>query len=52
VQYIEGPAGDLETGTAKQASDAAVAWSGGSRVDQNCDFLKMIDFIIADKIYP
>ncbi|MEI8399661.1 MAG: DUF2235 domain-containing protein [Alcaligenaceae bacterium] len=34
VQYIEGPAGDLETGTAKQASDAAVAWSGGSRVDR------------------
>lgn len=34
VKYIEGPAGDLETGTAKHASDAAVAWSGASRVDQ------------------
>lgn len=34
VKYIEGPAGDLETGTAKHASDVAVAWSGASRVDQ------------------
>jgi RHS repeat-associated protein len=34
VKYIEGPAGDLETGSAKHAMDAAVAWSGGSRVDQ------------------
>ena len=34
VKYIEGPAGDLETGSAKHASDAAVAWSGASRVDQ------------------
>ncbi len=34
VKYIEGPAGDLETGSAKHATDAAVAWSGGSRVDQ------------------
>jgi len=34
VKYIEGPAGDLEVGSAKHASDAAVAWSGASRVDQ------------------
>lgn len=34
VKYIEGPAGDLETGRARKALDAAVAWSGGSRVDQ------------------
>ncbi len=34
VKYIEGPAGDLETGSARQALDAAVAWSGGNRVDQ------------------
>ena len=34
VKYIEGPAGDLEAGTAKQASDAAVAWSGGRRVER------------------
>ena len=34
VKYIEGPAGDLETGSAKHVMDAAVAWSGGSRVDQ------------------
>ncbi len=34
VKYIEGPAGDLETGSAQHASDAAVAWSGASRVDQ------------------
>jgi hypothetical protein len=34
VKYIEGPAGDLEAGSAKHASDAAVAWSGASRVDQ------------------
>jgi RHS repeat-associated protein len=34
VKYIEGPAGDLDVGSAKHASDAAVAWSGASRVDQ------------------
>jgi RHS repeat-associated protein len=34
VKYIEGPAGDLEAGRARQALDAAVAWSGGNRVDQ------------------
>jgi RHS repeat-associated protein len=34
VKYIEGPAGDLQPGSAKQALDAAVAWSGSSRVDQ------------------
>ena len=34
VQYIEGPAGDLESGTTTQALEAAVAWSGGRRVDQ------------------
>lgn len=34
VKYIEGPAGDLETGSTRQALDAAVAWSGGNRVDQ------------------
>ena len=34
VKYIEGPAGDLETGRARQTLDAAVAWSGGNRVEQ------------------
>ncbi len=34
VKYIEGPAGDLETGLAQHASDAALAWSGSRRVDQ------------------
>ena len=34
VKYIEGPAGDLQTGSARHASDAALAWSGNHRVDQ------------------
>ena len=34
VNYIEGPAGDLETGGAKRAWDAAFATSGKKRVDQ------------------
>ena len=34
VNYIEGPAGDLETGRAKHAWDAAFATSGKKRVDQ------------------
>ncbi len=39
VHYISGPAGDEDMSVTRSTTDAAIAWSGGARVDQQWERL-------------